>query len=167
MPLSAAGCGRKWNSSPMTWAAQAEPSDAELNHYLQAHPDAFRAEPRFSFRSVSQSTEGVARICSAMRAIAGQLNASGAKVAPAQLGDALMLEPAYAALPLGEVANSSGAVRGAASGTGAQTVAGPVESGTVCIWCTSANARPAACPSWRRCARPYDASGPCPAAGSE
>jgi len=38
-----------------------------------------------------------------------QLNKIGAKVDPAQLGDALMLEPAYAALPLGEVAKLFGA----------------------------------------------------------
>ena len=33
-------------------AAQASPTDAELNAYLQAHPDKFRVEPRFTFRQV-------------------------------------------------------------------------------------------------------------------
>ena len=30
-------------------AAQAQPTDAELNAYLQAHPDEFRVEQRFTF----------------------------------------------------------------------------------------------------------------------
>ena len=33
-------------------AAQAAPTDAELNAYLQAHPETFRVEPRFTFRQV-------------------------------------------------------------------------------------------------------------------
>ena len=33
-------------------AAQAQPTDAELNAYLQAHPDKFRVEQRFTFRQV-------------------------------------------------------------------------------------------------------------------
>jgi len=91
-------------------AAQAEPSDAELNTYLQAHPDAFRAEPRFSFRQVYLSPQKRGKNLQRDAAqLLAQLNASGAKVAPAQLGDALMLEPAYAALPLGEVAKQFGA----------------------------------------------------------
>ena len=30
----------------------AEPTDADLNAYLKAHPDTFRLEPRFTFRHV-------------------------------------------------------------------------------------------------------------------
>ena len=33
-------------------AAQAEPTDADLNAYLQAHPEAFRVEQRFTFSQV-------------------------------------------------------------------------------------------------------------------
>ena len=38
-------------------AAQAEPTDAELNAYLQAHPDKFRVEPQFTFRQVYLNPE--------------------------------------------------------------------------------------------------------------
>ena len=38
-------------------AAQAAPTDAELNAYLQAHPDAFRVEPQFTFRQVYLNPE--------------------------------------------------------------------------------------------------------------
>jgi len=33
-------------------AAQTEPTDAALNVYLQAHPDAFRVAPQVSFSQV-------------------------------------------------------------------------------------------------------------------
>ncbi len=33
-------------------AAQTEPTDADLNAYLQAHPESFRVEPRFTFSQV-------------------------------------------------------------------------------------------------------------------
>ena len=38
-------------------AAQAQPTDAELNAYLQAHPDKFRVEPRVTFRQVYLNPE--------------------------------------------------------------------------------------------------------------
>jgi hypothetical protein len=36
-------------------AAQAEPTDAELRAYLEAHPESFRGERRFTFRPTSIS----------------------------------------------------------------------------------------------------------------
>ena len=41
-------------------AAQAEPTDADLNAYLQAHPESFRVEPRFTFRQVYLDPESTA-----------------------------------------------------------------------------------------------------------
>ena len=38
-------------------AAQAQPTDAELNAYLQAHPDSFRVDQRFTFRQVYLNPE--------------------------------------------------------------------------------------------------------------
>jgi hypothetical protein len=38
-------------------AAQAQPTDAELSAYLQAHPDLFRVDPRFAFRQVFLNPE--------------------------------------------------------------------------------------------------------------
>ena len=38
-------------------AAQAQPTDAELSAYLQAHPDSFRVDQRFTFRQVFLNPE--------------------------------------------------------------------------------------------------------------
>jgi len=91
-------------------AAQAEPTDAELNAYLQAHPDAFRIEPRYTFRQVylnpQQRGNHLQRDAAQLLA---QLNKQDAKTDSAQLGDALMLEPAYVANSLSDITKQFGA----------------------------------------------------------
>ncbi len=89
-------------------AAQAQPTDAELNAYLQAHPDTFRVEQQFTFRQLYLNPEkhgkNLARDAAQLLA---KLNQAGGNTDFAALGDAFMLDHQFHALPAGEVANSS------------------------------------------------------------
>jgi hypothetical protein len=92
-------------------AAQAAPSDAELTAYLQAHPDAFRIEPRFTFRQVYLNPEKhKANLARDAAELLAQLRQGGDKADPAELGDRLMLEHQFTALPASEVARLFGQV---------------------------------------------------------
>jgi hypothetical protein len=90
-------------------AAQAEPTDAELDTYLREHPDAFRVEPRFTFRQVylSQEKHGA----DLARDAAGML-ASLTKARPgaeaSRFGDPFLLGNAFDDVPAGEVAKQFG-----------------------------------------------------------
>ena len=74
-------------------AAQAQPTDAELSAYLQAHPDSFRVEQRFTFRQVYLNPEkhgkNLARDAAQLLA---QLNQAGGKADISALGDPFMLD---------------------------------------------------------------------------
>ena len=90
-------------------AAQTEPSDAELSAYLEAHPDSFRVEPRFTFRQVylnpAKHGENLARDAAQLLA---QLNQASIQSDAAQLGDSLMLEHQFAAASASEIGNQFG-----------------------------------------------------------
>jgi len=90
-------------------AAQIEPTDEELAAYLQAHPDSFRIEPTFTFRQVfldpAKHGESLSRDAAQLLA---QLNKAGADADTASLGDALILEQRFAALPARVVAAQFG-----------------------------------------------------------
>jgi hypothetical protein len=111
--------------------AQAEPTEADLNAYLTAHADAFRIEPRFSFSQVylSPQKRGSHLERDAAQLLA-QLNRAGANADTSALGDALMLEQQFAAVPATEVAKLFGEKFAAKLGglTPGQWQ-GPVESG--------------------------------------
>jgi hypothetical protein len=89
--------------------AQAQPTDDELNAYLQAHADAFRTQPMFTFSQVyldpQKHGEHLARDAAQLLA---QLNQTGSKADPMALGDALMLEHSYAGVAGSEVASQFG-----------------------------------------------------------
>ena len=98
-------------------AAPAEPSDDELRAWLVAHPEAFRVEPRFTFRHVYLDPErhgenlqrDVAQLLARLR--------QGARGDdPTALGDPLLLGHAFRALPAGEVRKLFGDVFAAALG---------------------------------------------------
>ncbi len=90
-------------------SAQAVPTDAELEAYLQAHPDQFRVEPRVTFRQVYLNPEkhGQSLARDAAQLLA-QLNQAGGKADISSLGDPLMLAREFAALPAREVARLFG-----------------------------------------------------------
>jgi PPIC-type PPIASE domain len=90
-------------------AAQSEPSDADLNAYLQAHADSFRVEQRFTFRHVYLNPEkhgkNLARDAAQLLA---QLNEASGKVDSSALGDSFLLEQHFDAVPTSEVAKQCG-----------------------------------------------------------
>ena len=111
--------------------ARAQPTDEELKAYLQAHPDLFRVEQRFTFRQVylnpTKHGKSLARDTAQLLA---QLNRAGAKADASALGDALMLDNKYDAIPAGEVAKLFGDKFAAAlGGLPLGQWQGPVESG--------------------------------------
>jgi hypothetical protein len=85
-------------------AAQAQPTDDELKAYLRAHPDSFRVEQRFTFRQVflnpDRHGKSLARDTAQLLA---QLNQDGSKTDISSLGDSIMLDKQYDALPAAEV----------------------------------------------------------------
>lgn len=91
-------------------AAQAEPTDTELTTYMQAHPDSFLVEPRFTFRQVylnpEKHGENLARDSKQLLA---NLNTLGDSADADKLGDPLMLESTFTALPGSEITKQFGA----------------------------------------------------------
>jgi len=111
--------------------AQADPSDDELNAYLQSHPDSFRAEPRFTFKQVYLSPErhgaDLGRDAARLRA---QLERAGAKVDVSRFGDPSLLEHTFDAVPEGEVSKQFGEKFAGSLGELAPgRWQGPIESG--------------------------------------
>jgi hypothetical protein len=90
-------------------AAQAQPTDDELRAYLQAHPDSFRVDQRITFRQVFLNPEKRGKSLAHDTAqLLVQLNQQGSKTDISALGDAIMLDHQYDALPAGEVAKLFG-----------------------------------------------------------
>ncbi len=77
-------------------AAQTEPTDADLNAYLQAHPEAFRVGPSFTFSHVyldpAKRGDDLGRDTADLLA---QLKQSGGRGDPSALGDSLLLERSF------------------------------------------------------------------------
>jgi hypothetical protein len=90
-------------------AAQKEPTDEELNTYLQTHIDMFRLEPRFSFSQVYLNPEKHGNNLDRDSAqLLIQLNQSDNATDPASQGDPLMMQQQFVALPASEVAKLFG-----------------------------------------------------------
>lgn len=91
-------------------AARAEPSEAELQAYLLAHPDAFRREPRLSFRQVYLNPDRRGpRVEADAAQLLAQLSQAGTDLDAAALGDATLLESAFADVSPSDVAAQFGA----------------------------------------------------------
>ncbi len=90
-------------------AASSAPTDAELQAWLEKHPDSFRAEPQVALRQVYVSPER--RGASARpdaESILARLRAGGKGVATDRLGDASMLPTELPLGPLREVGRAFG-----------------------------------------------------------
>jgi hypothetical protein len=112
-------------------AAQTEPTDADLNAYLQVHPELFRVEPRFTFSQVyldpAKHGDNLAREAANLLE---QLNQAGGKADSSALGDSFLLEHTFQSAPTREVAKQFGeefAAKLATLATGQWQ--GPIESG--------------------------------------
>jgi len=90
-------------------AAQADPTDAELNAYMQSHPDRFRDEQRFTFLQIYFNPDKHGRNLARDTAkLLAQLNQSGDKADPDLLGDSFPLQTRFAVVPASEVAKQFG-----------------------------------------------------------
>jgi hypothetical protein len=112
-------------------AAQTEPTDADLQAYLQAHPESFNVEPLFTFSQVfldpAKHGDNLARDAAQLLE---QLKQAGAKANTSALGDSLLLEHTFVAVPAGEVAKQFGKQFVAALGRiKLGQWQGPIESG--------------------------------------
>jgi hypothetical protein len=88
---------------------QSEPTDADLNEYLKAHPESFRIEPRITFQQVylnpQKHGENLARYT---MQLLGQLKRAGSPEVSAKLGDPSMLEHRFAGATATEIARQFG-----------------------------------------------------------
>jgi len=87
--------------------APAEPTDGQLRAYLTGHPDAFRVEPRYTFRQVflNPHRQGDRLSHDAARLLA-RLRQAGTD--PDTVGDASLLDHSFEALPASLVAEQFG-----------------------------------------------------------
>jgi hypothetical protein len=112
-------------------AAQAAPTDAELNAYLQAHPDKFLVEQQFTFRQLYLHPEkhGATLARDAAQLLA-KLNQPGGDTGIAAMGDPFILDHNFTALPASEIAKQFGeAFTAKLGGIQPGHWQGPVESG--------------------------------------
>ena len=87
--------------------ALAEPTDADLGAYLDAHADVFRVERRFTFEHVYLNPEKRgASLASDAAELLARVTRDGGKTD--ELGDRFLLDQRFDALPAGEVAKLFG-----------------------------------------------------------
>jgi len=112
-------------------AAQVDPTDEELQVFLDADPDYFRTEPRLSFRHIyfSRDVRGEQAKTDALELLA-KLDGSETDTELAELGDSLPLPQAMERYPERDIASQFGTefVRGLAAQEVGRWV-GPVYSG--------------------------------------
>jgi hypothetical protein len=120
-------------------AAQAQPTEAELNAFLQAHPEKFRVKQQFTFRQLYLNPEKHgANLASDAAQLLARLNQPDGDAGWVAMGDPFMLDNSFTAMPTGEVTKQFGDKFTAQLG-GLQPGhwQGPVESGfglhLVCI----------------------------------
>jgi hypothetical protein len=85
-------------------ATRIEPTDADLQTFLQTHPDLFRSEPLFSFRQVYLNPQQhAANLATEETHLLAELQRSGANVDLSSLGDPFLLAPSFQNVSLAEV----------------------------------------------------------------
>ncbi|HET9062975.1 MAG TPA: peptidylprolyl isomerase [Candidatus Binatia bacterium] len=112
-------------------AAQAEPTDADLDAYLHAHSELFRVERRLTFSQVyldpAKHGDNLGRDSEKLLA---QLQRAGGDADSSTLGDSLLLEHTFQSVPASEIAKQFGDEFAAKLGELALgRWQGPVESG--------------------------------------
>ena len=90
-------------------ASQAEPTDEALQKYLQDHRESFRAQRQFTFSQVyldpQKHGENLNRDVNQLLA---QLRLAGSRPDLSKLGDSLLIEQDFEAVPVGEVSKQFG-----------------------------------------------------------
>ena len=85
-------------------ATRVEPTDADLQSFLQTHPGLFQSEPRFTFRHVylNPQQHGANRAADEAR-LRAELQRGGANADLSSLGDPFLLAPSFQNVSLAEV----------------------------------------------------------------
>ena len=111
--------------------AQTEPSDADLNAYLKAHPNSFRVEPQFTFSQVYLNPDKHgANLARDAAQLLAQLKQAGGKADSSALGDSFLLEHTFQSTRTSEVAKQFGEEFAAKLGElSPGQWQGPIESG--------------------------------------
>ena len=85
-------------------ASLAKPSDEELAAYLEAHPDPYRQDSKFTFKQVYLNTQNRAETIEAdVSSLLADLRAAGASADIRETGDRLMLEQEFQAISQYEI----------------------------------------------------------------
>jgi len=90
-------------------AALVEPTEADLEEYLRAHPDSFRVEPRSTFLQVYFNPERHDDLPGDVARLLAQLNQPDDEVDASALGDSTLLEAQFVGVPTSEVVKQFGA----------------------------------------------------------
>lgn len=90
-------------------ASQADPTEEQLQQYLQAHANSFRGERQFTFSQVyldpQKHGENLTRD---INQILAELRLAGSKTDVSKMGDSLLLEQNFESVPTGEVSKQFG-----------------------------------------------------------
>jgi hypothetical protein len=89
-------------------SVSAPPTDAEIEAWLKAHPDAFGGEPRISFRQVFLRSDRRQDARADAEQLLARLRAAAAETQVGELGDATMLPAEMPLGPLRDVATTFG-----------------------------------------------------------
>lgn len=122
---------QKWEFLSDDLATQAQPTDAELQAFLQAHPDKLKTETTFTFRHVylNPQVHGANLARDAARLLA-QLRQANKTAALNTIGDPFILEHQFEKIPLAEIKNTFGEQFASALATmKSGQWQGPVQSG--------------------------------------
>lgn len=112
-------------------ATRTEPTDAELQSFLQAHSDSFRTEPLFTFHQIyfNPQLRGAHLNGDAARAL-GDLQRAASRVHDGDLGDPFLLQQSFNNVPLSDLKKTFGEQFAAAlSALPVGTWQGPIGSG--------------------------------------
>jgi hypothetical protein len=111
--------------------AQTQPTEAELNAYLQAHPNTFRVPSQFTFWQIYLNPEKHrTNLTQDAAELIAKLNQPGSDADFAAMGDPFVLDTSFTALPASEVTKQFGnAFTAKLDGLQPGHWQGPVESG--------------------------------------
>jgi hypothetical protein len=112
-------------------ATEPEPTESDLQRYLAAHADAFRVEPRITFRHVYlDPARHPDSLAADARRLVDKLNRQGREADISRVGDRFLLDHTFDAVPVDVIARQFGETFAAKLGElPLHRWQGPVESG--------------------------------------
>lgn len=90
-------------------AGVAVPSDAQLQQFLETHPESFQSEPQVAFRHIYLNIDQRSnRIMDDTKRLLTQLSGAENKIDPDSLGDSLMLQKSFGLSSMSEISRMFG-----------------------------------------------------------